>query len=222
MDIITDDNFFIDEPIKLRNNFFNKDNSPLQMVDLLAAKNKLHHDHTNYNKRPTSLVMLLKFCANKHPPSNAMRIKVDELLDRVLFVDFNRQQLIETLRRPEYRLNSIEHVIQLLRKILAKFNQNDRAAADWLFVILDAYFVELATTDEASDLLEQISAHVNLKCALLRETENTKCLLKSIVATETTKKDASNDNGNTGPANKVKIQQRHKKRPRYCIEHIEF
>lgn len=222
MDIITDDNFFIDEPIKLRNNFFNKDNSPLPMVDLLAAK-KHNHDHINYNERPTSLVMLLKFCANKQPPTtNGMRMKVDELLDRVLFVDFNRQQLIETLRRPEYRLTSIEHVIQLLRKILAKFNQNDRAAADWLFVILDAYFVELATTDEATDVLEQISAHINSQCALLRETENTKCLLRSIVPTiDNNKNDTSIDNNRTGSATKVK-QQNKRKRPSYCIEHIEF
>lgn len=200
MDIITDDNFFIDEPIKLRNNFFNKDDSPLQMMDLLAAKKHNHHDHTNYNKRPTSLVMLLKFCANKHPPSRS--IELDELLDRVLFVDFNRQQLIETLRRPEYRLTSIEHVIQLLRKIMAKFNQNDRAAVDWLFVILDAYFVELATSDEATDILEQISTHVNSQCALLRETETTKCLLRSIVARTSTEKN--------------------NKRPRYSIEYIEL
>lgn len=212
MDIMTDDNFFIDEPIKLRNNFFNKD--PLPMVDLLVAK-KHNHDHTNYNKRPTSLVQLLKFCANKHPPSNAIGKKLDELLDRVLSVDFHRQQSIETLRRPEYRLTCNEHVIQLLRKILAKFDQNDRAAVDWLFVILDAYFVELATTDEATEILDQISAHINFQCALLRETENTKCLLRSIMATTTTK---NNNNISTG----TKVKQLRHKRPRYCIEHIEF
>lgn len=247
MDTTVDDNFFIDEPQKLKSNFFNKDKT-IQMVELLAQK---HHDNTNkkmqlnriqcrltYNKKlqqqplqnqsqlhtttPQSfitsleilcqatydtddisvakqavdtlvsasksgccfleryMVMLLNFCTKKQPLSDTMKIKLDELLKRVLNVDFDRQQLTENLRRPEYKLTSVDHIIQLLRRVRDMLDYREHVAINWLFVILDAYFVELATTDEAADIVEQISAHIDFQCALLRETEKSKCLLRTI------------------------------------------
>jgi len=279
MDTTADDNFFIEEPQKLRNNFFNKDKS-IQMVELLAHK---HHDtnkriqlnriqpcRLTYNKKlqqlqqlqqhkamPKSyiarleilcqatyntddisvagravdtlvsasksgccfleryIVMLLNFCTKKYSlADDPMKIKVDELLNRVLIVDFDRQQLTENLRRPEYKLNSIEHIIQLLRRVQDMLDYREQKAIDWLTVILDAYLVELATTDEAVDVIDQISAHINFQCALLREAESTKSLLKCTV--EQMDANSSRDKMSSSV---IKGDQF---RPCYAIERIEI
>lgn len=316
MDVTADDNFFIEEPQKLRNNFFNKDKS-IQMVELM---NQTHHDNNKrvqpnnriqtcrltYNKKlqqiqlqhlqqqhqpqlqqhttattnnnitsttmPKSfitrlellcqatyntddysvakravetlisasksgccfleryIVMLLNFCTKNHPLSDdTMKIKIEELLNRVLIVDFDRQQLTENLRRPEYKLNSVNHIIQLLRRFKDMLDYRERVAINWLFVILDAYFVELATTDEAVDIIDQISAHINFQCALLRETENTKTLLKSTVEqldndinnSENNKRNLSSAAKATTKPKRVHNQSRYKT-PHYSIEYIEF
>lgn len=294
MDTTTDDNFFIEEPQKLTNSFFNKDKT-IQMVELLAQK---HHDNTNkkmqlnrnqcrltYNKKlqqqpiqqqqlqmhttmPQSfitrleilcqatydtndisvanravdtlvsasksgccfleryMVMLLNFCTKKQPLSETMKIKVDELLKRVLNVEFDRQQLIENLRRPEYKLTSVEYVIQLLRGVRNMLDYREQTAVNWLFVILDAFFVELATTDEAADIVEQISAHIDFQCALLRETESSKCLLKSILEhlhNETNSGSTSGPLAGQADSHSCNIiQSRQVLRPYYTIEQIEF
>lgn len=265
MDATADDNFFIEEPSKLRNSFYNPDRS-IQMVELLTPKLLDHNLSTSLSKKssnnnsnsraniknraqltriqptcrlssckklqlvqhtstmPKSLitrleilcqathdsndisvakqaldtlvsasksgccflekyiVMLLDFCTKKdHLANDPKRIKAEELLNRVLTVDFDRQQLTENLRRPEHKINSADHLIQLLRKVRDMLDYREQTAIDWLIVLLDAYFVELATMDEAIDIFDQISAHINSHCALLRETESTKCLLRSIL-----------------------------------------
>lgn len=288
MDTTAEDNFFIEEPQRLGNNFFNKDKT-IQMVELLAQK---HHDNTNkkmqlnrnqcrltYNKisqqqpiqqlqsqlqttMPQSfiarleilcqatcdtddisvakkavdtlvsasksgccfleryMVMLLNFCTKKQPLSDTMKIKLDELLKRVLNVDFDRQQMTENLRKPEYKLTSVDHIIQLLRRVRDMLDYREQTAINWLFVILDAYFVELATTDEAVDIVEQISAHIDFQCALLRETENSKCLLKSILE-QLNVGTIGDPNKSDGGLSNV-IQSRHRLRPYYSIDQIEF
>lgn len=280
MDATADDNFFIEEPVKLRNNFFNKDKS-LQMVELVAQKHhdtdkgmqlnriqtcrltyskKLqqlqqiqHHqttmprsyitrleilcqatydtDDINVAKRAVDMlinasksgccfleryiVMLLNFCTKKYPLSDTMKIKVDELLNGVLIVDFDRQQLTENLRRPEYKLTSVQNIVQLLQRVQDMLDYREQKAIDWLFVILDAYFVELATTEEAVDIIDQISAHINFQCALLRETESTKSLLSTIL-------EQLNDNQGLDKINQSNANHLRYKRPYYSIENIEF
>lgn len=291
MDTTAEDNFFIEEPQRLRNNFFNKDKT-IQMVELLAQK---HHDNTNKKMQlnrnqcrltcnkilqqhqplqqqqqqsqlqttmPQSfiarleilcratfetddisvakkavdtlvsasnsgccflekyMVMILNFCTKKQPLSDTMKIKLDELLKRVLNVDFDRQQMTENLRKPEYKLTSVDHIVQLLRRVRDILDYREQTAINWLSVILDAYFVELATTDEADDIVEQISAHIDFQCALLRETENSKCLLKSILEQLNvgTIGDPSKPDGGLSNI----IQSRHRLRPYYTIDQIEF
>lgn len=330
MDTVANDNFFIEEPQKLRNNFFNKDKT-IQMVELLAQhqskKAKHHHIHfddltpsandtrmqhlnqindignnnNNINshlscrqlihinsKRPHLLqqyqlvqkqlssqqspseiysrqetlsetnmpksyiarldllceatfntddisfakqavdmlvsasnsgccfleryiTLLLNFCTKKYSISDSMKIKVDALLDKILIVDFDRQQLTENLRRPEYKLTSIEHVIQLIRRVQDMLSYEEETAISWLHVLLDAYFIELATSEEALDLIDQISAHTDFQCALVRETETTKSLLKSIL------EQIDNSIANSSKDNSL----RHT-RPYYSIENIEL
>lgn len=290
MDIAADDNFFIEEPQKLRNNFFSKDRS-IQM-ELLnhheniskrkenscrIAYNKKHLQHlqqhhhlqlqqtTNINPTtttamPTSyitrleilcqatyntddismakravdtlvsasksgccfleryIVMLLNFCSKKHLPiseeDNTMKIKI-ELLNRVLLVDFDRQQLTENLRRPEYKLSSVNDIIQLLQRVQGMLDYREQTAINWLLVIVDAYFVDLATADEAVSLIDQISAHINFRCALMRQTESTKSILKSVVESLEVNKEISGSKINSI------TNQRHK-RPHYSIEQVEI
>lgn len=288
MDTTADDNFFIEEPQKLRNNFFDKDKS-IQMVELYSQANRdsqkklqlnriqtcrltpsynkksqkhqqLLQQHNNatmprsfitrleilceatYNTDDISvatravdtlvnasksgccfleryIVMLLNFCTKTHPlTDDKAKIKVEELLNRVLIVDFDRQQLTENLRRAEYKLTSVEHIVHLLRRVQDMLDYREQTAVNWLTVLLDAYFVELATTDEAAEIIEHISAHINFQCALLREAESTRCLLKSILehlnSPDETNKMSSSSSSNVN-------HSRHK-RPYYSIESIEF
>lgn len=147
MDTTADDKFFIEEPHKLRNNFFSKDKS-LQIVELLAQKH--HHRTTN---TPTKQQEAQQF----HPYS-------------ISFM----------MRRPELKSNSAEHLDQLLRKVQQTLDYREHKAIDWLSAALDDHFVELVKTDDASDIIDQLSAYVDSQCALLREIENTKCLLKPV------------------------------------------
>lgn len=176
METTADDNFFIEEPQKLGNNFFNKDKS-IQIVELLAPK----HNEVN-NKR------------------------VQPILSQLL-----------PIKKPEYKLNSVEHIIQLLGRVKDMLDYREKEAVDWLSAILDAHFVELATTDEAADIIDQISAHIDFQCDFLRETENTKCLLKPIM------KQLDNENGKASrPAPLLNSHLLRHKRLYHIIDHIEF
>lgn len=136
------------------------------------------------------MVMLLNFCTVKYSSLNtkgktvgnrtkATRNKIDELFKRVLSVDFDRHQLTENLRRPEYRIDSVDHIIQLLSHVQDTLDYRDKRAIDWLSVLIDAYFVDLATSDEAVDIIAHINNQIDSECALVREAEGTKSLLKS-------------------------------------------
>lgn len=311
----TDDYFFIEEPHKLRSNFFNKDKS-IQLVEILAQqqhlqKKHLKHRQQQYNNNnniaetdkmmelskiqtcrltyikklqqshspqqlqhtasasmPRSfidrleclckttyesddlsiakravdalssasksgccflekyIVMLLNFCIRKYPiSSDAIKIKIDELLSRVLIVEFDRQQLIENLKRHEYKLTSVEHLVQLLQRVQDMLDYREPTAVDWLIVLLDAYFVDLATSDEVVDIINQISDQITFQCALLRETENTRCLLKTIVEISNHNSEGRNTAASTTKSLRSTIydtnQLRHK-RPYYAIEYIEI
>lgn len=157
------------------------------------------------------IVLLMNFCIKKYSISDSMNIKVDALLDKILIVDFDRQQLTENLRRPGSKLTSIEHVIRLIRRIQDMLGFEDEIAVGWLHVLLDAYFIELATSDEALNLIDQISAHVDFQCALVGETETTKSLLRSII------EQIDNSIAKTSTDNSL----RHT-RPYYSIHHIEL
>lgn len=289
MDTTADDNFFIEEPQKLTNSFFNQDKS-IQMVELLTPKHldAINLSSTNnnsitskkskaqlgriqpltcnrltYSKKlqllqhastmPKSLitrleilcqathdtddislakqaldtlvsasnsgccflekyiVMLLNFCTkNDHLEDDSMRIKVEELLNRVLTVDFDRQQLTENLRRPDYKINSVNHIIQLLRRVQDMLDYREKTAIDWFTVLLDAYFVELATTDEAIEVIDQISAHINSQSALLRQTETSRCLIRSMLEQM------------DGLSNDKSIVESRYLTPQYSIDYIEI
>lgn len=164
------------------------------------------------------LVIILNFCNMKQH---------GELLKRIFIVKFDRQQLIENLRRPEYKLNSVDHIIQLLTRVqdLLDYREHMDVAINWLLVILDAYFVEIATNDDAVDIIEKIYTHIDLQCALLREIESSKCLLNSIkeqldmnVIHQHT---SQNETQITNPSN-VNAKQIIRKRPLYSIERIKF
>lgn len=157
------------------------------------------------------LVLLLNFSLKKYSISDSMKIKVDELLDKILIVDFDRQQLTENLRRPDYKFTSVEHLIRLIRRVQDMLSYREKTAVNWLHVLLDAYFIELATSDEALDVIDQISAHADLQCALVRETETTKSLLKSILEQIDTSITSSSD-----------VTSLRHTRPYYSIKHIEL
>lgn len=149
------------------------------------------------------IVMILNVCTrnliefDRNSDNEPMRLKVMELLNKVLYVKFDRQQLIENFRKPEYKLTSIEQIIQLLRIVQATLDYREQVAIDWLAVILDAYFVEVATTEEAVEIIDQISAHIDFQCALLRQTESSKCILDSIIeqlSAQDNDKDVIDDN----------------------------
>lgn len=311
----TDDNFFIEEPQKLRSNFFNKDKS-IQLVEILAQqqqkhqKNQLRYNQQHYNNnidetdkmmelsklqtcrltyikklrqfqssqqldQPTTntmprsfidrleclckttydtddhnvakqavdvlcnaskrgccflekyIVMLMNFCITRHPISpDPIKIKIDELLNRVLIVDFDRQQLIENLRRPEYKLTSVDHLVQLLQRVQDMLDYREPIAVNWLIVLLDAYFVDFATSEEVVDMINQISAHIDSQCALLRETESTKCLMKTIIHQldqNSTEHGTSMDTSPQKPSTttNVNYQSKHKM-PYYAVELLEF
>lgn len=179
------------------------------------------------------IVILINFCTKKLQKSKnndnddaddddeTMKIKVQELLDRVLIVDFDRQQLIENFRKPEYKLTSVEHIIQLLRRVQDLLDYREDVAISWLSVILDAHFVELAMADEAAYIIDQISAHINFQCALMRQTESTKCLLKSILEHMTTNTRESNSD----QVSLISLSSNYRpsqRRPFYTIDQIEF
>lgn len=288
MDIEADDNFFIEEPQKLTNSFFNQDKS-IQMVELLTPK---HLDASNlsstnnniiskktkaqfsriqpltcnrltYSKKlqllqhastmPKSfisrleilcqathdtddislakqaldtlisasncgccflekyIVMLLNFCTkNYHIDDDSMRIKVEELLNRVLTVDFDRQQLTENLRRPDYKITSVEHIIQLLRRVQDMLDYREHTAIGWLTVLLDAYFVDLATADGAIDIIDQISTHIDSQSALLSQTETSRCLITSMLEQM------------DGLSNDKSIIESRDLAPHYSIDYIEI
>lgn len=298
MEVTTDDNFFIDDPQKLRHNFFNKDKS-IQMVELLAQKHpdsivnkkrqleRIQTCRLTYNKKllqiqhlqqhttmPRSfitrleilcqatyntsdisvakqavdtlvnasnsgccflekyIVMLLNFCTKNHSLAHddeTLKIKTQELLDRVLIVDFDRQQLTENLRRPENKFTSVEHIIYLLRRVQDMLDYREHKVIDWLGVFLDAYFVELATTDEAVGLIDQISAHISHRSALLRETESTKCLLNTVLEqldNTTTTECATNNKEKNSQSSTMKtlisVHRSRHERPYYSVELMEI
>lgn len=146
MDTATvDDNFFIEEPQKLRNTFFNKDKS-LQIVELLAQK---HHHETPITKQQK----LQQF----HPFSISFMMKKSDM-----------------------KTSSAEHITHLLRKVQHTLDYRDHKAVDWLSSALDEHFVELVKTDDAVETIDQLSAYIDKQCALMREVENTKSLIKPI------------------------------------------
>lgn len=291
----TNDNFFIEEPSKLGNNFFSKDKS-IQIVEILAKKHNerigrlsevhknqkpmyqtrrslrlqqsLHQvhqlkDHEEPIKEPqmTTTVMprllidrlefLCKACMNaehgsdfdlaknavdslvnasksgccflekyivilvnffaakysifnssesdkgvKNKETEATKKKLIRLFKKLLTVKFDRHQMTESLRRPDYKISSIINIIELLRHIQKTLDYRDNQAIDWISVIIDAYFVELATSDIAVDAINLVSSHIDSECALLREAEGTKSLIRSILD-YMNEKVGTNDNINT-------------------------
>lgn len=155
----------------------------------------------------------LKTDDNEH-----MNIKCNELLNRVLSVDFDRQQMTENLRRPDYRLSSVDHVVQLLQRVQVLLDHNASSAIDWLSSLIDAHFVELSKSSEARDIMDNLSAQIISKCALLNGVCSTKNLVDSVltrieVGGNTQKRDISKS---TIITNQIRIT------PKYSIERIEF
>lgn len=196
MDSTADDNFFIEEPHKLGNNFFNKDKT-LQIVELLAQKH--HHEKTTPVTKQQKAQQL-------HPFSISFLMK-----------------------KPELKSNSAEHLNQLLRKVQQTLDYRDSKSIDWLSVALDDHFVELVKTDDAVDIIDQLGAYVDSQCALLREIENTKCLLKPIAeildSQQLTRKETKNNPPKeTSPTSSKQSKQQQTARHRifHRVDYIEF
>lgn len=158
---------------------------------------------------------------NNDDPNNdeTIKIKIEELLNRVLIIEFDRHQLIENLKRPEYKLYSIDHIIQLLNRVQEKLDhrEDENIAINWLLVIVDAYFVEIATNDQAVNIIDKISKHIDFQCALLREIESTKCLLNTITEQLDTKNNTSNQTTNSELITRRFSKYRW---PNYSIEYL--
>lgn len=189
-----DDNFFIEEPHKLSNNFFSKDKS-LQIVELLAQKH--HHDRT------TTPVTRQQKVQQFHPYSISFMMK-----------------------KPELKSNSAEHLEQLMHKLQQTLDYREHKAIDWLAAALDDHFVELVKTDDAGDTIDQLSAYVESQCALLREIENTKCLLKPVAELLDNQHQNSNRANNlpTGNSSSKQTNQQNHVRQRiyHKVDYLEF
>lgn len=137
------------------------------------------------------MVMLINFCTINYSLSkmngrsnkkkNTLENNVDELLKSILTVDFDMHQLTECLRRPDYKLSSVNHIIRILRHVQDMLDYRDKKAINWVSALIDAYFVELATSDEGIDIIEDIETWIDSECALLREIESTKSLIRPIL-----------------------------------------
>lgn len=263
----TDDNFFIDEPHKLRSTFFDNDKSR-QIVQLLTHKHRASYstpDKTavvdtsrlhglspmqpcpiTYNRKtkqfpniqqlqktvdiftPRTIVdrleilcrgaidtheisvakravdtldiasksgccylekfisMLINACVRMYETSiktddELMRIKINELFERVLNMPFDKTQLTEHLKRHEYKLTETRHIQHLLDRLDAMLKQKELLAIEILFAVVDAYFVELATSEALIKSLDRISAYTESRCAFMRQSNDTNALLKELI-----------------------------------------
>lgn len=186
-----DDNFFIEEPQKLRNNFYNKDKS-LQIVELLAQK---HHHETPITKQQ----------------------KVQQ---------FHPFSISFMMKKPDLKTSSAEHITQLLRKVQHTLDYRDHKAIDWLSSALDEHFVELVKTDDAFETIDQLSAYVENQCALMREVENTKSLIKPISdmidKQHTDRKNLPNGNSSSSRGTSQQHHTLANQRIYHTVDYIEF
>lgn len=195
MDTTADDNFFIEEPHKLRNNFFSKDKS-LQLVELLAQK---HHRSSTTNTPVDKQQKAQQF----HPYSISFMMK-----------------------KAEIKPNSAEHLDQLLRKVQQTLDYREHRTIDRLSAVLDEHFVELVKTDDAGDIIDQLSAYVDSQCALLREIENTKSLLRPVADMLNNQHQPTRVNRlpNGGPSNSKRNSQKQASTQRiyHIVDYIDF
>jgi len=124
------------------------------------------------------------------------------------------------MKKPEYKLTSIEHITQLMQQIQHTLDYRDHKTLDCLSTILDDHFVELAKTDEYTDLIEHLSAFLDSKCTLIQEIENTKCLLEPMIGLlsnmSTKNPSQPNDTKSDSPKRVVRGKVYHK------VDFIEF
>lgn len=151
------------------------------------------------------IAILLNYCSQQDQDYN------DKLLGKLMEIDFDKNQLTENLRRPEFKADNVVHIINLLRRVQQMLDHHESKAVDWLNVIIDAYFVELATSNDAMVIIDQIMSRIDLSCAFQKEVEITKSLLKPL--TETMNKDKPSKPG---------VEQRYKITSYYMIEELVF
>lgn len=201
MDTTASDNFFIEEPQNLRNNFFNRDKS-IQIVELLAQKqhhHKLAHQHHNHEPHITT--------GNKRAHH------------------FQPFSISFMMKKPEFKLNSAEHITQLLQQVQHTLDYRDHKSIDCLSAFLDDHFIELVKTDEYVDVIGHLSAYIDSQCALLQELENTKCLLKPVVdqlERNRITKQTTKATTNTRRANSEQPNGEQRKRVYHTVDIIEF
>lgn len=120
------------------------------------------------------IVKIIKSCLSRLLSDKS---KVEDLLKRVLSIDFNRYQMSENLSK--FRM-PIEHIVYLLHIIKDLFDYKERNAIEWLSALYDSYFVELTTCPMAYKTLDEITSYVDHLCRLNQEAERTKNLIRTI------------------------------------------
>lgn len=193
---MADDNFFIDEPQKLRNNFYNKDKS-LQIVELLAQKHQHHHGTPITKHQPHKVQQF-------HPYSISFMMKKPELKTS------SADQITQLMRKVQHTLDYRDHkaidwLSSALDEHFVELVKTDDAVEtiDQLSAYVDNQCALLREIENTKSLLEPI--------------------IQSIGKQHTNRNDLSQGKKqkSTFPS-KAKLDQSNRHRIYHTVEYIEF